>query len=130
MTTNNRAIAAAFVLLCLSLLLGTGCQTSPEQFADKSLASTAITVDRAMQGWAAWVVVQRANPAADQAQLLRNEGKVLEAYTAYQAAARIARAAWASYSATRANAPALDSALSALSASQANLVALVTTLTK
>jgi hypothetical protein len=66
---RNIATAVALALLVI------GCVTT-QNTAGKLLASTAITVDGVMQGWAAWVVQGQATPP--------QEVKVKFAYAKYQ----------------------------------------------
>ena len=127
---NNR-LAYLSVLSALCLLFA-GCATQPpQQVAGKSLVTIAATVDHAMQGWAKWAVQQRANPAADQAQLLRNEGAVSRAYEQYQAAMRVARVAYREATTDPlADQTALDAAIRAVNAAQSSLLGLISTLSQ
>ncbi len=69
------------VSLWLACLMFTGCQT-----VGKTLASTAVTVDAAMQGWATYVAM--GNATAPQ------ELQVKTAYLKYQASMKIAKDAY------------------------------------
>lgn len=81
----------------------TGCKTpqSAPMIAYKSADAVITAVDLAMQGWADHVVKERrrikALPAIDQgsqgADLLRQEGRVHQAYGRYQASMSLAHAA-------------------------------------
>jgi hypothetical protein len=81
MRKHIAALAASVVLACLLV----GCATT-QNTAGRLLASTAITVDGTMQGWANWVVQGQAT--AEQ------ETKVKAAYTKYQASMSAALAAY------------------------------------
>lgn len=87
------------ILLSLALFASpvamiTGCKTSPETVAYRSVASTATSVDTAMRAYSRWAAREEAAIAAlrpadmgtREADLLRLDGKVLEAYTKYQSA--------------------------------------------
>lgn len=65
-------IARALCGLALALLVG--CATDP---IGKSLMSTDVTVDGAMQGWATWVAMGKTT--------LTQEAQVKEVYVKYQA---------------------------------------------
>lgn len=75
------------LLLCIGLMLsaGAGC-TTPQDAAGKSLATAAITVDAAMQGWGEWVRTGQAS--------VEDEIVVEDAYHKYQAAMRVAITAY------------------------------------
>lgn len=75
--------AIAYLAIMAALL--TGC-TSLQSTAGKTLASTALTVDAAMQGWAAWV--DKGQAAPDQQQNVR------DVYAKYQASMDIAKTAY------------------------------------
>lgn len=89
--TLNLFLAVGLVLSCGTF---SGCKSSPNQIAYTTTAATVATVDSAMQAWAQYVVTERARIQAlkpiDQgsqaADLLRAEGKVREAFGAYQSA--------------------------------------------
>ena len=119
-------------MLLMACLLGSGCASmTPKEQAGKSLVTVAVTVKSVMQGWAKWVTIQKANPAADQAQLLRNEGKVSAAYEQYKAAARIARSLYKEVATDPlASQAELDSAIKATHEAYAKLATTVSTLSK
>jgi hypothetical protein len=72
-------------LTLLACLLGWGC-ASVQTSAGKLLASTATTVDGAMQGWAIWVAQGHATA--------QQEAQVKTAYGQYQASMAIALGAY------------------------------------
>lgn len=125
----TKYLLAAFA--AIALLGFTGCATSPQQSAGKTLSSIAVSVDSAMQGWAKWVVIQRNNPAASQAEILKNEGKVKTAYENYQAAMRLAKGAYLSaVTDPTVGATALDSAMLVLKENEKSLLNLIASFTK
>lgn len=69
------------ITLIAACLLFVGCQT-----VSKTLSSTAVTVDAAMQGWATYVALGQAN--------LEQELSVRNAYGKYQASMRLAKDAY------------------------------------
>lgn len=69
------------VTFCVTSLLTSGCQT-----VGKTLSTTAVTVDSAMQGWATYVALGQAN--------LEQELNVRNAYSKYQASMRLAKDAY------------------------------------
>ncbi len=75
------------LLIAVALLLLGGC-ASFNNTAGKLLASTAITADKAMQGWATYVVINKV-PDNDPSQV-----KVRAAYAKYQMAMAAAQAAY------------------------------------
>lgn len=105
MKTIKALIAAALLMLGLvapvALVTTTGCKATPEQAAYKTADAVVSSVDIAMHGWADYVVAERkriaALPPVDQlapkADLLRKEGRVIEAYGKYQQAMTLAEAA-------------------------------------
>lgn len=123
---------AAILITALVLSVFThGCASlTPYQAAGKTLASTAVTVDKAMQGWARWVVMQRANPASDKATLAASEAKVRVLYGNYQHAMEVARLAYAAMPEDSQSTPAITSALTAVAACQSELLVLVQDLAK
>ncbi len=102
------------IALAAALALFVGC-ASVQTNAGKLLASTAVTVDGAMQGWAAWVAQGRAT--ADQ------EAKVKLAYSQYQASMSVAQAAFNTMVATGSQAG-WSQASAVLTANQAALMSL------
>lgn len=74
------------ILLCIGLILGSAGCTTPQDAAGKSLATAAITVDAAMQGWGEWVRTGQAS--------VEDEIAVEDAYKKYQAAMRVAITAY------------------------------------
>lgn len=76
-----RNAIAAIALMALLI----GCATTQDN-AGKLLASSAVTVDGAMKGWAAWVAQGQATD--DQ------QAKVRTAYAQYQASMSVAQAAF------------------------------------
>lgn len=114
------------VLVTLMFAL-TACQTS-KQVAGKTLVTTAMTVDKAMKGWATWVSVQRNNPAVDQLKLLNKENLVRNAYEKYQASIEMARKAYLTMNATET--PEYTAAASDLRVQQAYLISVITEITK
>ena len=121
---KTKTITLPLMLLAGALVLAapsfTGCATSPDQLAAKSLVTTAQTVDTAMQTWAAWVVLGKATPQA--------ESQVRQAYGRYQFAFALARNAYLQYD--RENPATWSEAAAALRRSQADLLALVNEFTK
>ena len=113
-----------------SMICFMGCVTTPQQSAAKTLSTVAITVDKLMQGWAQWVVVQRANPATDQAQLLRSEGNVKSAYETYQISMQTARAMYAAYVVNPLLQGQLDAAVANVTQQKNTLTATVNTIKK
>lgn len=101
-------IALAFLLGCASV------QTN----AGKLLATTAVTVDGSMQGWATWVNLNQATP--DQ------ETKVRDAYSKYQASMTVAKKAYNTL-VTTGDQSAWLQASTVLEANQATFIALVRT---
>lgn len=90
MANRQRLPAKVKVPLCLvavGLAFVTGC-VSVQDRAGKYLASTAITVDAAMRGYAAWVALHPGPPSPEQA-------TVRAAYMNYQATMMIATNAYA-----------------------------------
>ncbi len=79
--TMNRIVP----IIALAVLL-TGCTTLTNDSAGKLLASTAATVDKAMQAWATYVVVAKID--AD------GQREVKTAYVKYQAAMSVAETAY------------------------------------
>jgi hypothetical protein len=78
----RHSLVAVALLACL---LGFGC-ASVQTTAGKLLASTATTVDGAMQGWAIWVAQGHATA--------QQEAQVRSAYGQYQASMSIALGAY------------------------------------
>lgn len=101
-------------LLCI-LALMPACSTTKGNAA-KTLASTALTVDAAMKGWAAYVVMN--NVAVDKQQPVR------VAYSQYQTAMAAARDAYVTWATTDAQDPWLI-AQQALTAASSNLTKLI-----
>lgn len=105
MKTLQSLLAAALLMLGfvapLAVVATTGCKATPHQVAYKSADAVVSSVDIAMRGWADYVVAERkriaALPAIDQlgpkAELLRKEGRVVNAYGDYQRAMTLAAAA-------------------------------------
>lgn len=105
MKTLKSLLAAALLTLGfvapLAIVATTGCKATPHQVAYKSTDAVVSSVDVAMRGWADYVVAERkriaALPAVDQlapkADLLRKEGRVMNAYGEYQRAMNLAEAA-------------------------------------
>lgn len=105
MKTIKALIAAALLMLGFvgpaAIVATTGCKATPHQVAYKSADAVVSSVDIAMRGWADYVVAERkrisALPAAEQlalkAELLRKEGRVMNAYGDYQRAMTLAEAA-------------------------------------
>jgi hypothetical protein len=85
-------------LMLMPLTILPGCKTSPETVAYRSVATTAASVDTAMRVYSRWAAQEEAAiaalPAADrgsrESDLLRLDGKVLQAYTKYNAAMKLA----------------------------------------
>ena len=127
MKTQSKLIATL-----LSAFLLAGCiSTTPEQAAAKTLSTIAITADESMTGWAKWVVFKKSNPATDQAELLRQEGRVKNAYELYQTSMKLASFAWNMYATTSNKNPAdLQDALNKASLAQKALTTTITTITK
>lgn len=71
-----------------------GCKATPQQIAFNSTEGVVKSVDIAMKEWYRWLVAEErrvaALPAIEQggrrAELIRNDGRVREAYAKYQAA--------------------------------------------
>lgn len=105
-------IIAAIIVSCAL----TGC-VSVQSTAGKMLASTALTVDASMKGWAQWVVAGQAN--ADQ------ETKVKAAYIKYQAAMNIAKNAYAELAANPSNQTGWQTASEILTNNRDALLALI-----
>jgi len=127
---KNKTHTLLLVLCAVAAITGCASMT-PKQLAGKSLSSAAISVDSAMKGWAAWVNVQRANPNADQDQLLRNEGKVRTAFDNYVASQVIAKELYL----TAVNNPTMgfalfETALTVLKKNEQALLNLITNLSK
>ena len=80
------------LFLAVLLAFAPACTTTTKGTAAKTLATTAQTVDAAMQGWAAWVVLGKATPQA--------EAQVRQAYARYQLAMGAARNAYLTLDAT------------------------------
>lgn len=105
MKTIKALIAAALLMLGfvapMAIVATTGCKATPHQVAYKSADAVVSSVDIAMRGWADYVVSERkriaALPPVDQlapkADLLRKEGRVMNAYGEYQRAMTLAEAA-------------------------------------
>lgn len=105
MKTLSSLLAAALLTLGfvapLAMVATTGCKATPHQVAYKTADAIVSSVDVAMRGWADYVVAERkriaALPAVDQltpkADLLRKEGRVMNAYGEYQRAMNLAEAA-------------------------------------
>lgn len=105
MKTIRSLLAAALLTLGfvapLAMVATTGCKATPHQVAYKTADAVVSSVDVAMRGWADYVVAERkriaALPPIDQlgpkAELLRKEGRVIEAYGKYQQAMTLAEAA-------------------------------------
>ena len=108
----KKLIAIAVCALMVSLL---GCATLQSNSA-KTLATTAQTVDAAMQGWASWVVLDQATD--------EQEAKVRAAYTKYQLAMGVARNAY-TISTKTGDTTAWKAAAEALLASKNDLLNLV-----
>lgn len=127
---KNKTHTLLLVLCAVAAITGCASMT-PKQLAGKSLSSAAISVDSAMKGWAEWVNVQRANPNADQDQLLRNEGKVRTAFDNYVASQVIAKELYL----TAVNNPTMgfalfETALTVLKKNEQALLNLITNLSK
>jgi hypothetical protein len=73
------------ITLAIGLALLVGCTTFTNS-AGKVLASSAMTVDAAMQGWATWVSMGKAGPT--------QETQVKAAYQKYQVAIQTATLAY------------------------------------
>lgn len=85
------------ILLILMLAFApvfTGCKSTPQQIAFNSTEGVVKSVDIAMREWYRWLVAEErrvaALPAIEQggrrAELIRKDGRVRNAYAAYQAA--------------------------------------------
>ena len=82
--------AKLIILMVAAIVaLGTGCVTNSP---GRTLATVAVTVDHAMQGWAVWVHQGNATPS--------QEDKVMKAYLRYQKAMATAQKAYQTYYAT------------------------------
>lgn len=85
-------------LMLMPIAVLQGCKTAPETVAYRSAATTAASVDTAMRVYSRWAAREEsaitALPAADrgsrESDLLRLDGKVLQAYTHYQSAMTLA----------------------------------------
>jgi hypothetical protein len=85
-------------LMLMPLTILPGCKTSPETVAYRSVATTAASVDTAMRVYSRWAAREEAAiaalPSADrgsrESDLLRLDGKVLQAFTRYQSAMKLA----------------------------------------
>ena len=121
-----------YILLLCAVATFAGCaSTTPKQAAGQSLATAAITVDAAMKGWGKWVKIQRTNPEADQAQLLRNEGKVRNAFDKYVASQTVAKDLYkTAMENPEAGLALFDLALLTLKDNETTLLNLITELTK
>lgn len=114
--SGGNAPAAKIPLIAWLLAAGlagatvTGCQST-----GKTLATTAQTVDAAMQGWAEYVAAGQASAS--------DEARVKSAYQKYQTAFAAAKAIYDTGSTT--NGAALNSAVEILRAQRASLIALV-----
>jgi hypothetical protein len=105
MKTLRYLLASALLTLGLvaplAIVATTGCKATPHQVAYKSADAVVSSVDIAMRGWADYVVGERkriaALPLVDQldpkADLLRKEGRVMNAYGDYQRAMTLAESA-------------------------------------
>lgn len=109
------ALAVAFLLASLIGCVS-GCATT-QTTAGKLLASTAITVDGAMQGWATWVAAGQSNP--------QQEAQVKAAYQKYQASMALASSAYAALAAGG-DKTAWETAANLLTANQNALLAIIT----
>jgi hypothetical protein len=87
-------------LMLMPLTILPGCKTSPETVAYRSVATTAASVDTAMRAYSRWAAREEAAIAAlkpddrgsRESDLLRLDGKVLQAYTKYRSAMTLAEA--------------------------------------
>ena len=105
MKTIRSLLAAALLMLGfvapLAIVATTGCKATPHQVAYKTADAVVSSVDVAMRGWADYVVAERKRiatlPSVDQlapkAELLKREGRVMNAYGDYQRAMTLAEAA-------------------------------------
>jgi len=101
----------SLLLAAVSVVLITGCAN-----VGKSLATTAVTVDSAMQGWATYVALGNATE--------EQEAQVKTAYAKYQASMRIARDAYVA-AATAGNKDLYTSAAEVLEANQFALLSML-----
>lgn len=101
----------------LALAVGPGCQTS--NTPGRILASTAVTVDAGMQGWAQWVKTGQATDG--------DQAKVRAAYEKYQAAFGLALMAYEAATGET-DQSGWERASAALRASQTELLALIESL--
>ncbi len=124
-------VVLAFVLFVASLLFG--CKTSPERVAYKTVSAANIAVDTAMTAYAAETVRKAEANVKTRAEdpggyLQRNRealilhGKVGDALTAYQTAARTAVTAWLLVKANGSNAPPSVPLTAELSAALTNIL--------
>lgn len=107
------------VVLAFLLSLGLGCQSTPTRVG-QLLATTAVTVDDGMKGWASYVVLH--NPPQQQ------QDSVRTAYNEYQVSMFAARRAYDTYLLTK-DEGALNSALQILTQNRATLLNLISLLT-
>lgn len=101
------------LMLCMLALVACGCRTVTP---GKILATTAVTADAAMQGWASYVSLGYAT--------YQQETEVRKAYAQYQGSMKLATAAWRFYESTGEKDPWLAAA-EGLQANQAALLALI-----
>jgi hypothetical protein len=92
-----------------------GCAT--QDVPGRTLATAAVTVDKAMQAWAIYVVQGHATAS--------DEAAVRKAYSRYQLSMALAESL---YREAQQDGPALDKAIAALIAAKADLINLVTAL--
>lgn len=106
------------IVLLLSLICA-GCST-----VEKSIATTAITVDSAMKGWATHVAMGKATP--------QDELRVKSAYINYQTSMRAVRAAYsaANIDKTMTAQEALEYSLKKLEENRVILLDLINTIEK
>jgi len=107
-----------FLALLLASSLVVGCKTTPQTTAGKLLASTAMTVDSTMKGWATYVA---ANHVPDEKQK-----SVKDAYQKYQLAMSVAAISYGTMANGTNN---WESASKALTASSTALTTLITSFT-
>jgi hypothetical protein len=80
----KRGLPLPTVMLCAVLISGPGCATTNQD--GRMLASVAVSVESAMEGWGEWVKAGQATA--------QDEARVKEAYEDYQAAMRAAKKAY------------------------------------
>jgi len=102
------------LVAAVAIAAGPGCATTNQ--AGRTLASVAITVDHAMEGWGAYVAAGQATA--------EEEGAVKGAYEKYQLAMKVASGAYQSAQVTKDLQP-WERARVALEGSQEDLLALI-----